>query len=79
MQGKKPSKLPSLLRKGVLTKEKFNLDQKWEKYSTPWPIILPTLLLLKEEFPIQVTSRYSNKIVNHLLSNVLIGSGCFIE
>ena len=31
MQGKKSSKIPSLLQKGVLAKEKFNLDRKLRK------------------------------------------------
>ena len=51
MQGKKPSKSPSLLRKGVLAKEKFNLDQKWEKYSTTWPIILPHPITTERRIP----------------------------
>ena len=31
MQGKKPSKIPSILQKGILAKEKFNLDRKFGK------------------------------------------------
>ena len=31
MQGKNPSKIASLLQKGILAKEKFNLDRKLGK------------------------------------------------
>ena len=57
MQGKKPSKILSLLQKEVSAKEKFKIwTENWQKDLTIWPIILPLLLLFKEESPFEVTS-----------------------
>ena len=80
MEGKKPSKIPSRLQKGILAKEKFNLDQNLRKtfdnmtnhFSTSHNYSRKKLLFKSH-------TRYSNKIVNHFFSSALIGSDCLIE
>ena len=80
MQGIKPSKVPSLLQKGILAKEKFNLDGKMRKiFDNMTNYFIDSHYYSKKNPIFKSHPLYSNKIVNHLFSGVLIGSGCLIE
>ena len=80
MQGKKPSKIPSLLQKGILAKEKFKLHLKLGKTFDNMTNYFATSHYYSKKNPLfKSHPRYSTKIVIHLFSSVLIGSGYLIE
>ena len=80
MQGKKPSKILSLHQKEVSAKEKFNLDRKLTKRFDNMTNYFATSHYYSKKNPLLKSHpRYSNEIVNHLFSIVLIGIGCLIE
>ena len=80
MQGKIPSKIPSLLPKGILAKEKNNLDPKFgEIFDNMTNYFVTSYYYSKKNPLLKSHPRYSNKIVHHLFGSLLIGSGCLIE
>ena len=79
MQGKNPSKIPSLLQSGILANKKFNFDRKLGKLYDNMTNYFATSHYHSKNNPVfKSHPRYSNKIVNHLFSSALSGSGCLI-
>ena len=80
MQGKIASKIPSLLQKGILAKERINLDRKLGKIFDNVTNYFATSYCYSKKNPLLKSHpRYSNKVVQHLFSSVLVGSGSLIE
>ena len=80
MQGKNPSKIASLIQKGILAKEKFSLDRKLGKTFDNMTNYFATSHYFSKKYPhLKSHSCCSNKIVNHSFSSVLIGSNCLLE
>ena len=80
MQGKIASKIPSLLQKGILAKERINLDRKLGKIFDNVTNYFATSYCYSKKHPLLKSHpRYFNKIVQNLFSSVLIGSGSLIE